>query len=111
MKKKEVKNLLPFNLQFFADGGDDPGNEPDNNDNDDNGGSDDDSKDSSKEKKFTQEEVTRLMTREKKEGRKAAIKSLGFESEELIYTFNFTEDDVTEVAGKMDDFDGSFILT
>ena len=82
MKKKEVKNLLPFNLQFFADGGDDPGNEPDNNDNDDNGGSDDDSKDSSKEKKFTQEEVTRLMTREKKEGRKAAIKSLGFESEE-----------------------------
>lgn len=82
MKKKEVKNLLPFNLQFFADGGDDPGNEPGNNDNDDNGGSDDDNKDSSKEKKFTQEEVTRLMTREKKEGRKAAIKSLGFESEE-----------------------------
>lgn len=83
MKKKEVKNLLPFNLQFFADGEDDPGNEPDSNNNDDNGGTvGDDDNDSSKEKKFTQEEVTRLMTREKKEGRKAAIKSLGFESEE-----------------------------
>lgn len=70
---KKEKKLLPFNLQFFAEGED--GTEgkdgkPDNNDS----GKD--------EKFFTQEQVTGMMAKEKKEGRKSAFKSLGFDSEE-----------------------------
>lgn len=83
MKKKELKTLLPLNLQFFAedDNPDDKGSAEDNNQ----GGNDDSGKDDqtdSGKKTFTQEEVTRMMTREKKEGRNAAIKALGFENEE-----------------------------
>lgn len=83
MKKKELKTLLPFNLQFFAedDNPDDKDSATDDNqDGKDDGGKDDQTK--SGEKTFTQEEVTRMMTREKKEGRNAAIKALGFENED-----------------------------
>ena len=85
MKKKELKTLLPLNLQFFAedDNPDDKGSAEDNNQ----GGNDDSGKDDqtdSGKKTFTQEEVTRMMTREKKEGRNAAIKALGFENEEEV---------------------------
>ena len=86
MKKKELKTLLPLNLQFFAEddnsGSDDSANNDnqDNNSGGDNGGKDDQTK--SGEKTFTQDEVTRMMAREKREGRNAAIKALGFENEE-----------------------------
>lgn len=83
MKNKELKTLLPLNLQFFAedDNPDDKGSATDDNqDGEDDGGKDDQTK--SGGKTFTQEEVTRMMTREKKEGRNAAIKALGFENEE-----------------------------
>lgn len=83
MKKKELKTLLPLNLQFFAedDNPDDKDSAQDNKQGGNDDGGKDDQTDSGK-KTFTQEEVTRMMTREKKEGRNAAIKALGFENEE-----------------------------
>lgn len=78
MKKKSVEQVLPLNLQFFAEGDDDiddPGTgEEGDGDNDDQGGK-------SSDKTFTQAEVTAMMTREKKEGRKALLKQLGFKTE------------------------------
>lgn len=86
MKRKALKTLLPLNLQFFAED-DNPGNDDSNaKDGSDDSGSDNGEKEDhanhGEEKKFTQEEVTRMMTREKNEGRKAAIKALGFSNEE-----------------------------
>ena len=77
--KKEEKQLLPYNLQFFAE--DTSGKEDDHDDSDDKGG---ENKEGSKddEKKFTQKEVSAMMAKEKKEGRAAAIKALGFKNEE-----------------------------
>lgn len=77
--KKEEKQLLPYNLQFFAE---DNHEGEDQNDNQD--GKDGDNKEDSKsdEKKFTQKEVSAMMAKEKKEGRAAAIKALGFKSED-----------------------------
>lgn len=81
------KRKLPFNLQFFAEGDgqdsqdssakddkdqQDKGQDPDSGD-----GSDD-----SGQKTFTQEEVNRMMTREKKQGKNSVLKSLGFKSED-----------------------------
>lgn len=81
MKKK---NLLPLNLQFFAEDGSDSGssgnaNDEQNKGND--GGSQNDQTDNSGEKTFTQSQVSAMMAKEKNEGRKAMLKSLGFESE------------------------------
>ena len=83
MKKKQLETLLPYNLQFFAKN-DNPDNEgSETNDNQEVEGEEGkDDQTNSGEKTFTQEEVTRMMTREKKEGRNAAIKALGFENEE-----------------------------
>lgn len=82
---------MPLNLQFFAESEDDDkvkddkkdsdggsGDEPDDDSDDKN----DDDKDGSKEKTFTQAEVKRMMTKEKKEGRKSMLTSLGFKTEE-----------------------------
>ena len=95
MKQKEVKQVLPMNLQFFASKDDDDnddvntgetGNEggDDADDSDDDVVDDNATKDSKgkvSSKTFTQTEVTAMMTREKKEGRKALLKQLGFKSE------------------------------
>lgn len=94
MKNAFVKNIpdvqeerethIPLNLQFFADdpegSGDDSEDEGDNDDPEDEG---DDEGDQSKvgEKTFTQKQVTALMAREKKEGRRSILKALGFKSE------------------------------
>lgn len=80
MKNKNLKLLFPYNLQFFAEGGDDnQGN--DNNGNDD-GNNDDQTKDDSGEKTFTQAEVSAMMAKEKNEGKRSILKSLGYKSEE-----------------------------
>lgn len=88
MKRKLAESIVPYNLQLFAspkdgkEGGsggseepdiDDPDDEPDDDDDDDEpaGGS----------KTFTQEQVTAMMAKEKKEGRKAMLKKLGFANE------------------------------
>lgn len=84
------KNLIPFNIQFFAEGGEntDPSETPGEEGGEDSGskdaGSDTNNKNSGKEspeRTFTQTEVTAMMAREKNQGKKSAIKDLGFKSE------------------------------
>ena len=90
MKSKEAQetmkeNLLPLRLQFFAskeeddkDEDDDKGGEPsDSEDNDDEGSKDQ----NAGEKMFTQSQVNKMMSREKKEGKSSMLKALGFSSE------------------------------
>ena len=87
-----MKQVLPLHLQFFGskeeevdDKGDPQGGVTDGDDGDDDGGvdggDDDDSSGGTTEKTFTQKEVTAMMTKEKKEGRKALLKQLGFKTE------------------------------
>lgn len=74
------KNMFPLNLQYFAEEGDtdnqnensDNGNENKNEDQNSNAGG----------KTFTQDEVNRMMTREKNQGKNSILKSLGFKTEE-----------------------------
>ena len=79
---EKEKKYLPMNLQLFA--------EPDPNNA---GGSTDESNDAGEmngnqsqgntgEKTFTQSEVNNMMAKEKNEGRRAILKSLGFKDEE-----------------------------
>lgn len=100
MKNQEVKStLLPFNLQFFAEGGstskEDTKGADTNEGNDDeegeeeelegeDGESDEEEGKKSKDKKLslTQTQLTRMMAKEKKEGRKSILSKLGFKSEE-----------------------------
>lgn len=80
MESKVVKQMLPMHLQFFADGNE--GNEPDNPDVGSLMGGDEPDNDGGKsDKTFTQAEVTAMMTREKKEGRRALLNQLGFKTE------------------------------
>lgn len=103
MKNRTIENMLEnkkpcmaTNLQFFAKDGqgnnDNPDDEPDDDDDDDDsdepddGDNDDSDKDSksgkgSKGKTFTQEEMTANATKEKKQGRRAAFREMGFKSE------------------------------
>lgn len=80
MRKKLLKEILPFNLQFFAEH--DPTNEPDptNESEDTNGGTD--QNESGNEKTFTQKEVNAIMAKEKRQGKNSVLKNLGFDSEE-----------------------------
>jgi hypothetical protein len=77
--------LLRMNLQHFADGGND---DVDENNDDSDDGDDDNPDDSDKDgdgskddKKFTQDDMTKVATREKKQGRKSAFKEMGFKDE------------------------------
>lgn len=85
--EKEKMNRMPLNLQFFAENDDVDDDNVDDVKHDDNT-TDDDSKrkkddsssssdDKPKGKTFTQEQVTRMMTKEKNQGRNAAFKELG----------------------------------
>lgn len=67
------ENTLGYNLQLFA-AEDDPANDP----------AVDDGQDPAGEKTFTQSEVTALLTREKKEGRRSVLNALGFKSVEDV---------------------------
>ena len=82
----EKKNLLPMNLQFFAedDGNQNDGNQGGENDDskgNENGNEDQNSGDNSGEKTFTQTEVNNMMTKEKNEGKRSILKALGFKNE------------------------------
>lgn len=85
MKKSKSlkKNVLPFNLQFFAES--DPGAGSQSNNTIDNAqqqqGSQNHSNQGSGEQIFTQSQVSAMMAREKKEGKESVLKSLGFGSE------------------------------
>ena len=97
-EEKVTRGSFPMNLQFFASKGDDKDDSDDDNnddgdeddtDDEDDKGNDDQTKDSGKaagksgsgksRKTFTQEQVTKMMTREKNQGRNAALKELGID--------------------------------
>lgn len=82
---KRVKGLR-YNLQFFgeSDGGEGAsGNESGTEDNGGEAGSGSGGDSGNKqERTFTQEEVNKMMAREKKQGKSSVLKSLGFKSEE-----------------------------
>lgn len=94
--EKVTRSSIPMNLQFFASKDDDDNNDDDVNDeggeegtdDEDDKGKDDQTNESGKAtgktggksgKTFTQEQVTKMMTREKNQGRAAALKELGID--------------------------------
>lgn len=94
MKNRTIENTLPrmaTNLQFFASSGDqdrddDGDDQNDGNDDSDGDDHDDDSDEGDKdskdnEKKFTQADMTATAAKEKKQGRAAAFREMGFKSE------------------------------
>ena len=98
MKNKTIENMLEntlprmaTNLQYFASSGDqDRDEDDDQNDNEDDDSDGDDHDDDSgegdkgnkdNEKKFTQAEMTATAAKEKKQGRAAAFREMGFKSE------------------------------
>jgi hypothetical protein len=118
MEEKEKFYLpLSYNLQFFADDKEEQDEEQDDDseNKDDNNGGSDDGKDSGKkkEKTFTQSQVNKLMSREKKEGRSALLNALGFKTEDeakkavdlynaLIGSQKSEEDKAKEDASKLE---------
>lgn len=89
MKKKYGANLLPFNLQFFAendggqangDGEQNAGGENSNGENGDGNNGGEESKGT--EKTFTQKQVSDMMAKEKKQGKQSVLNSLGFKTEQ-----------------------------
>ena len=92
MKNRTIKEILEnkttplirMDLQHFASSGsgDDEDDDSGDDEPDDDSGDDDDDDDAGEpEKKFTQEDMTRTATREKKQGRKSAFKEMGFKDE------------------------------
>lgn len=97
MKSRTIENMLEntlprmaTNLQFFASSGDqdrdDGDDQNDGNDDSDGDDHDDDSDEGDKdskdnEKKFTQADMTATAAKEKKQGRAAAFREMGFKSE------------------------------
>lgn len=87
MKNKNLKKLLGYDLQLFAEGdsgnesgdaGNNGGSDQESNNNDANHGADE----NHGSKTFTQEQVSGMMAKEKNEGKRSILKSLGFKSEE-----------------------------
>lgn len=92
MKNRTIEELLEnrtmlMNLQHFAessdqdDDDDQDGNEDDDSDGDDHDDDSDDEGNKDNEKKFTQAEMTATAAKEKKQGRAAAFREMGFKSE------------------------------
>lgn len=92
---KSGKRLFPFSLQFFAEGENNDGENGNNqnnggqNTNGDNSNVNNDSQnkngngdDGKTQKTFTQEDVNRMMTREKQQGKQSVLNALGFKTEE-----------------------------
>ena len=92
MKNRTIEELLEnrtmlMNLQHFAEPSDQDkdddhdGNENDDSDGDDHDDDSDDEGNKDNEKKFTQAEMTATAAKEKKQGRAAAFREMGFKSE------------------------------
>lgn len=75
---EKLKKLLPINLQFFAEEGGSDDSGADNGSNGNEGGNQDQN---SGEKTFTQSQVSAMMAKEKNEGKRSILKSLGFKDE------------------------------
>ena len=113
MKNEEVKRMLPYNLQFFAakGDGDDESKNDDNQDDDSHDSHDDDGSNGEgqkeKEKTFTQSQVNAMMSREKKQGRQAALNALGFKTEDdakkAIALLNALQDSQKSEEEKLDE--------
>lgn len=94
MKKNATENLLKMNLQLFAEGGpsssDDGGNEGgdnntngNNNSSEGNAGNTDGNNDKGKKLvSVSQDELSRMMAKEKKEGRAAILRELGVNTDD-----------------------------
>lgn len=74
------QKMFPLDLQFFAEEDNQSGNE--GNGNEGNGNDDQTSNGNSGEKTFTQTEVSNMMAKEKNEGKRSILKSLGFKTED-----------------------------
>ena len=92
MKNRTIEELLenrvmPMNLQHFAEPSDQDkdddkdGNEDDDSDGDDHDDDSDSEDNKDNEKKFTQADMTATAAKEKKQGRAAAFREMGFKSE------------------------------
>ena len=92
MKNRTIEELLEnramlMNLQHFAEPSDQDkdddqdGNGDDDSDGDDHDDDSDDEGSKDNEKKFTQAEMTATAAKEKKQGRAAAFREMGFKSE------------------------------
>ncbi len=87
-KSKSVK--FPFRLQFFAEGNGSDGQNGDANQNgtenangeNNSAGNQNDGVAEKSQRTFTQEEVSRMMTREKQQGKQSVLNALGFKSED-----------------------------
>lgn len=87
---KNSKLIFPYRLQFFAEGND--GNEQNSNNgeqnanNDNQNGNSDDQNNNGQggktDKTFTQDEVNRMMTKEKQQGKQSVLNALGFKTED-----------------------------
>lgn len=93
MKNRTIEELLEnramlMNLQHFAEPSDQDKDDDHGDDNNDDSGDDDQDNDSGddgskdNEKKFTQADMTATAAKEKKQGRAAAFREMGFKSEE-----------------------------
>lgn len=78
--------LFPLNLQFFAEGENDgsgqSGSENENQNQNNGDGNKDQANNNPGEKTFTQTQVNNMMAKEKNEGKRSMLKSLGFNSED-----------------------------
>ena len=85
MVKKEFQSkMIPFYLQFFGDEGNGEGNGAENpSGNDENSGAgNQNGNDGQSQRTFTQDEVSRMMTREKQQGKQSVLNALGFKTED-----------------------------
>ena len=74
MKEFVEKLKHKLDIQFFAEGGDENSDNPETNDEDDG--------EQDEPKTFTQEEVNRIMSKEKKEGRRVVYTTLGIDAKD-----------------------------
>lgn len=82
-KYRNLSKLLGIGLQFFAepDGGDQGGGDPEGGDSE-GGGEDTDKGNGGSDKTFSQEDVNKLMSKEKRKGRNSLIRELGLDPED-----------------------------
>ena len=71
LESLRASNLIPLNLQIFSEEQDEEQEED----------TEDEEQEEEEPKTFTQEEVNRMMAKEKRQGKRSAIKELGFKDE------------------------------
>lgn len=83
--KEDLRMLMPLNLQFFAESNDEGDFGDEGNDGEGNDGEGQRGQGGGKgARTFSQDEVTRLLTREKEQGRNAILNELGVDDAEVL---------------------------